>query len=250
MSSCQSSQRPLLCVCCAASGVWAQPPAFPGDCGPALGGVQSVLMVWKKPAPVWVSLHGSRFLSGVCSSLAPDRNWLQHPQGISTYSRVKSSVGCRVDLCSIVVLHGLQGDNLHYHCLLHGSRTWRTSLSSYFTDLGVCIVVSLTFSHSSLAAAVQRFLPFLEYGVTEALPTLLMSSGLASSRSTLEPAVTGSVQHGGSYWQLLTEATPAALPLPKPWQVNQMHSPYSCAIMCRNRFAYRNFGFRINAASS
>jgi len=48
-SPCQSSQRLLLCICCAASGVRAQPPAFPGECGAALGGVQPVPKVWAVP---------------------------------------------------------------------------------------------------------------------------------------------------------------------------------------------------------
>jgi len=33
-----------------------------------------------------------------------------------------SSIGCSMDICSIVDLHGLQGDNLHHHRLLQGCR--------------------------------------------------------------------------------------------------------------------------------
>jgi len=39
------------------------------------------------------------------------------------------------------------------------------------------------------------------------LPLSLMGLALASSGSVLELAGTGSVRHGGSFWQLLTEAT-------------------------------------------
>ena len=106
---------------------------------------------------------------------------------------------CSVDSYSAMVLHGPQGDNLHHHGLHHRlqgnlcSGTWSTSSPSFFTDLGVCRVVSLTFSHSSLLAAAQHFLPFPKYVVTEALPALLIGSALASGGSVLEPAVTGSV---------------------------------------------------------
>ena len=37
-----------------------------------------------------------------------------------------------------------------------------------------------------------------------------MGSASASGGSVLDPAGTGSVRHGGSFWQLLTEATPVA----------------------------------------
>jgi len=41
---------------------------------------------------------------------------------------------------------------------------------------------------------------------------------LASGGSVLEPAGTGFIRHGGSFSQLLPEATPTAPPLPKPCQ--------------------------------
>jgi len=47
-----------------------------------------------------------------------------------------------------------------------------SSTSSFFTDLGVCKVVSLPLSHSSLSTAVSMqvfFLPLLKHVVTEAL---------------------------------------------------------------------------------
>ncbi|KAK4811166.1 hypothetical protein QYF61_019797 [Mycteria americana] len=61
------------------------------------------------------------------------------------------STGCRVDICSTVDLHGLQGDSLPHHGLHHGlqgnlcSGTWSTSFPSFFTDLGVCRVQNLAF---------------------------------------------------------------------------------------------------------
>jgi len=81
----------------------------------------------------------------------------------------------------------------------------------FFTDLGVCGVVSLTQSHSSLSTAVpQQVFPLLKYVILEVLPPSLMGSALGSSGSVLEPAGTGSVRHGGGFSQLLTEATPIA----------------------------------------
>jgi len=77
---------------------------------------------------------------------------------------------------------------------------------SYFTDLGVCRVVSLTSSRSSLSTAVSLlrfFLPFLEYVITEALPPSLigLGLGLGSSGSVLEPASTGFIKRGRSFSQ-------------------------------------------------
>jgi len=68
-------------------------------------------------------------------------------------------------------------------------------------------------------------LPLLKYIVTEVLPPLLMGLALASGGSVLEPAGTGFIRHGGSFSQLLTEATPIAPPLPKP-----------CHTQTRNRY--------------
>ena len=47
-----------------------------------------------------------------------------------------------------------------------------------------------------------------------------MGLALASGESVLELVGIGSIRHGGSFWQLLTEATPVASPLPKPCHAN------------------------------
>jgi len=58
--------------------------------------------------------------------------------------------GLQVKICSTVHLPGLQGDNLPHYGLLCGlqgnlcSDHWTTSSPSFFTDLGVCRVVSVT----------------------------------------------------------------------------------------------------------
>jgi len=70
----------------------------------------------------------------------------------------------------------------------------------------------------SLAEVVQQF--FSLCVITEALPPLLMGWALASGRSILESAGFGSVEHGGSLWQLLTEATLVVPLLSKPCHAN------------------------------
>ena len=137
----------------------------------------------------------------------PARSLLQHGlstrcsflQGTATCCGIGSSTVCRVDICSTEVLHGLQGDNLLHHGLLHGlqgnlcSSAWSTS-SSFFTGLGVCRAVS-----HLLTAAAQHFLPLLKYVITGVPPALLMGSALASSRSVLELAGTDSVRHEAAH---------------------------------------------------
>jgi len=65
------------------------------------------------------------------------------------------------------------------------------------------------------------FFSFLNYVIPEALPLSLMGLALATSVSVLEPSGIGFTRHGGSFWQLLTEATPVApRPAPKPHHAN------------------------------
>jgi len=87
-------------------------------------------------------------------------------QGISACSGVGSSMVCRKVICSTVDLHELEGDNLCNHGLLHRlqenlcSGAWSTSPLS-FADLGVCIVVSITYPpYSSELLLHSIFLPF------------------------------------------------------------------------------------------
>ena len=147
--------------------------------------------------------------ASICSSMGsfPACRWISAP--------LWSSMGFRGTTClTMSLLHRLQG-NL---C----SSDWSTSSPSFFTDLGVCRVVSLTSSHSSLSTTVssQVFFPLLKYVIPEVLPPLLMGSALASGAFVLEPAGTGFIKHGGSFSQLLTEATPIAPLLPKSCHAN------------------------------
>ena len=118
------------------------------------------------------SLHGStgpQVLPGSCSGVGFPRG--HSVLRASTCSGVGSSLhGLQVDICSTVELHGLPGDSLPHHGLPHGlqgnlcSGAWSTSSPSFFTDLGVCRAVSLTYSHSSLRLQLllcSNFSPFL-----------------------------------------------------------------------------------------
>jgi len=113
--------------------------------------------------------------------------------------------GLWVDMCSAVDLHGLQGDSLPHHGLHHRLQGKISALACRapppppsFTDLGVCRVVSLTQSHSSLSTAVSlEVFPLLKCVITEALPPSLFGLSLASGGSVLELSDIGSVKHGG-----------------------------------------------------
>jgi len=80
---------------------------------------------------------------------------------------------------------------------------WSFINELHFTDLGVCIVVSLTSSHSSLSTVVLLlfFSPLLNDVITEALPPSLIGLALASGGPIFELAGTGFIRHGGSFSQ-------------------------------------------------
>jgi len=140
------------------------------------------------------------------------RSLLQH--GLSTGSQPFSGAcscsgvgvlhGLQVDICSIIKLHGLQGDDLTHHGLQHelqrnlfaGARS--TSSPSFFTDFSVCNTLSLIYSHSSVPTALsQQF--FLHLIITKTLPPVLVGSALASSGSLLKLAGIGSIRHEESF---------------------------------------------------
>ena len=124
--------------------------------------------------------------------------------------------GLQVDMCSTVDLHGLQGDHLHHHGCLSGaageSLLWHLEhvVPSFFTDLGVCRVVSpiLTpLSHNCCAA----FFPLLKYVITVAPPWAQLWPAVGLSWSWLELPLLDMRTAPG----LVTEAT-HAVPSPPP----------------------------------
>jgi len=107
---------------------------------------------WKDPAPVWAPHR-------VTASFG-------HPPAPAW----GPFHGLQVEICSTVAFHGLQGDSLPHRGLHHelqGKTLWSgissNTCPSFFTDLGVCRVVSLSLSNSSTSTAVslQFFFPFL-----------------------------------------------------------------------------------------
>lgn len=161
-----------------------------------LHGLQSC----RKTAPIWVPFRPQ--LLPNCSSMGSSPWAVVHAkslfqcglsmdcsflQGISTCSSMGSSMG-------------LQGDNLLHHaplCGLQGilcSSTWSTS-EPFFSDLEICRVVFLTLFLTPHRTAVQCFLLFLKYAITEMPPVLMIRSALVSGVSILELAVNGSLHH-------------------------------------------------------
>ena len=166
---------------------------------------------WQEPAPVW-DPHGitASFRHPPALAWGPFHGykWISAP--------LWTSMDCRGTACLTMVFITSCKGRL-------SAPTFRAPpLSSFFTDLGVCRVVSITSSHSpSLPFLLQRyFLPFLKYVITEALPLSLIVLTLGSGGSVLEPASTGFIKHRGSFLQLLTEATPIAPLLPKHCHTN------------------------------
>jgi len=138
--------------------------------------------------PVWGPLSTSpQVLAGACSStgfpLGHSLLWASTCSAWGPFHRLQ------VGICSIMEVHGLQVHSVPHQGLLHGlqgnvcSSARSTSSPSFYTDLGVCRVVSLSLSHSSLhlqLLCVQQLFPLLKYVITEALPLSLMGSAVAS----------------------------------------------------------------------
>jgi len=152
--------------------------------------------------PPW----GHRSCQQTCSSMGfsfhgstgPARSLLQHGPPMGS----QPPLGIHLLRCG--VLHGLQVDSLPHYGLLHGlqgslcSSAWNASSPYFFTDLGVCRVVSLTYSLSycSYCCTGLGFFPLLKCVIPETLPPSLTGLVLASAGSVLEPAGIASVGHG------------------------------------------------------
>jgi len=185
--------------------------------------------------------QGHKFCQQTCSGMGfslhgatgPGRSLLQH--GLSMESQPPSGIlllkrkvfhGLQVEICSTMDLHGLQGQNLPHHGLLHGLRgnpapgALPPPPSSLTLVSAVLVLPRILTRLLSCKMPLCSFSPLLKYVITEVLPLSLMGSALASGGSVLEPAGIGFIRHGGSFWQLLTEATPIAPPLPKPCHAN------------------------------
>ena len=159
----------------------------------------------------------------VCRSWQePDPAWAPH--GFTASFRLPHALvwgpfhGLQVDLCSTVDLHGLQGDSLAHHGLYHRRLSAPIVLappppapsSLTLGSAELFLPHHLTPLSTLLCFLQSFFLPLLKHVITEALPLSLIGLALASGGSNLARAGTGFVRHGGSFSQLLTEATPIA----------------------------------------
>ena len=143
-----------------------------------------------KSAAAWAPRSmGPQVLPGACSSKG-------FPQNLSllrasTCSGRGSATDCRWISAPPWTSMGCRGKSHLTMVFTTGCRGFSAPVSeaSFFTDLGVCRVVSLTSSHSSLSTAVpQKVFPHLKCVITEALPLSLMGSALANGGSIREPA--------------------------------------------------------------
>jgi len=132
----------------------------------------------EQAAPVWVptgsqALPANLLRRGLLSPWV--RRWCQEPapargpHGVTASFRHPPAPvwvpfhGLQVDICSTVDLHELKGNNLPHHGLHHKLQgkalcsviLGTSSPCSFFFDLGVCRVVSLTLFHSSLYTVVS-----------------------------------------------------------------------------------------------
>lgn len=124
----------------------------------------------------------------------------------------------QVEICSTVDLHGCRGTAGLTMGRTRGCRgisvlalgatpVSPSALTLVSTELFVSWLLTLQLW---LLLHVFFFL-LIKYMIRQLLPPPLVGLALASSRCVWEPAGLGSVAHRGSFWRLLTEATPVAL---------------------------------------
>jgi len=144
----------------------------------------------------------------------------QPPLGTSTCSSMGSSIGCRWICAPPWTSMGCRGTVYLSIVFSTGCRGISTlvpgapppppsSLTLVSAGLLLSHILSPLSGYSSAGSPTPLPL-LLKYVIAEVLPPLLMGLALASSGSVFEPAGIGSIRHGGSFLQLLTEATPVS----------------------------------------
>lgn len=146
-------------------------------------GCPAAIVPVRKPASAWAPFHGLQLLPGAWALTG--WMWISVLTWLSPWA-----VGAQLPHRGLPPR--LQGN------LCSGG--WSTSSPS-FTVGGLQGCFSHLFSLPSHSCC--TFFSLLKYVGREVPPALLMGSGLASSGSVLEPSGTGSVRHGGSFWNLL-----------------------------------------------
>lgn len=103
------------------------------------------------------------------------------------------------------------------------SSTWGTCSPTFFSDLGVCRIISYAFFFPHFAP-LSGVLLFIKYALPRAPPAWLMGSALSSGWSVTDAAGNSCVQHGAAPG-LFTEATLASpFLLSKPWDLHLIHT--------------------------
>jgi len=176
---------------------------------------------------VGFSLHGS---TGPAKTLLQCRLSMgsQTPLGISTCSTLGSSMDCRWISAPPWTSMGCRGTVClnRTACLIMVFTTGCMGISALVPGApppppsSLTLVSAKSFLSHILIPLFRLLLhsssfPLLKYVSTEALSPLLMSLALASSRSVLEPAGTGSVGHGGSFSQKPPLQSPTTKTLPR-----------------------------------
>jgi len=161
------------------------------------------------PAPVWGLSHMRQFCTTFskvnpshrlqlftnCSSVGPPQGHkscqqtcssVGFPRGHSLLQAPPPAHGLQVNICSTVDLHGLQGDSLPHHGLLHGLQGISVLLPgpppppcSLLTLVSAALFLSRVLTplfHCSFCCAGLLFFPLLKYVLTEVLLPLLMGS--------------------------------------------------------------------------
>lgn len=143
----------------------------------------------------------------------------QSPQGIPLL-HLGVCPRLQLGICSTMDPHVLQGCRQLHHGLHHrllGSLC-SAALLMYWPG---CLQSGSSHVFSSLW--MQLFFPVLTM-LSQSLS--LMGLTLANGVSVLEPAVVGSIRHGGSFHHLLTEAIPVATQSsPKSYHANPIQRP-------------------------
>jgi len=163
--------------------------------------------------------HGLLSLQGHSSYQKPAPMWAPHGVTASFgHSLLQRGVlpGLQVGICSPVGLHSCRDSlpspwSAPWAAGNLCSGAWSTSCPPSALILGSAELFLLhILTHLLTLLLCSSFFPLLKTAIPELLGPSLMGSALASSGSVLELAGIGSVGHGRSFWQLLTEATPAA----------------------------------------
>jgi len=189
---------------------------------PQRGSLPRGAVLQEQAAPVWVP-HG---VTSPAMSLLQDGlpTGSQSPLGASTCSGIRSSLGCRWTPALPRTSMGCRG-TAHLTMVFSIGCRGMSSLAPGALPSLALVSAELFLSHSLTPLSHCRlfFLLLLNYVLPEALPPSLMGSALASRGSVLEPAGIASIGHRGSFWQLLTEATPVAPTPQKPCHANPIH---------------------------